>query len=187
MMSDVGEKLIGWGPKTAGLWEEKDGKRHFIDKELEDFMVYNKATDKARSYGLENGLDGTTKFVPTYIRGGKGRFAPAVWYDRERRPDDYSTYFNLGLAEEDFKPLSAYNAFITNFSCESADKAWQARKAFEDAMLKVLTASDDEQFDKLYADFVKTAEMSGYNDKMYEDMNNEFWEINKDCKEAFGK
>lgn len=185
MVSDVGEKLIGWGPKTSGLWEEKDGKRHFLDKELENFMVYNKSSDKAKSYGLENGLDGTTKFVPTYIRGGKGKFAPAVWYDRERNPEDYLTYFNLGLVETDFKPIEAYNAFITNFSCESADKAWQARKAFEDAMLKILTAADDAQFDKLYSDFLKTADMSGYNDKMLEDMNKEFWEINKDCSEQF--
>jgi len=41
MFTDAGMKLISWGPRSAGLWEEVGGVRRFTNQELEDNLVFN--------------------------------------------------------------------------------------------------------------------------------------------------
>ncbi|GAA3407959.1 hypothetical protein ACFFNY_11800 [Paenibacillus hodogayensis] len=169
LVSDAGEKLWFWGPRSAGLFEEKDGKRAYKDKELEEQMVYGKPGAKAQQYGLKltNGSNDDRSKSDYFSFTGKGKFYPPNWYDKMRSPDEAAGYFEMSRVERapstDTLTPKIYN-FLT--AVPEADKAWKARKSFEDALTKVLVAKTDEEFEKLYADFTAAAEKSGYTDDL---------------------
>lgn len=188
MVSDVGQNLVNWGPKSAGLWTEENGVRKFKDKALEDFMVYNTPDENAESYGLQNGLDVAENGIkPTYMRYSRNPNAPAIVYSHERRSEDAQKMFSLGMVEPDESRIEAYSSLISRFSkvSKGAEKAWSARKTFEDGLLKVISASDDASFKKYYDDFVKNVEIVGYDDTTLKEINDHFWDVNGIYKNNF--
>ncbi|AEE97827.1 hypothetical protein [Mahella australiensis] len=186
MISDTGEKLESWGPKSAGLWEENNGKRVFKDKDLEAEMVYGEPGDKWAYYNLGNSwVTGETEKISLgwkmpFVHWHKTKFNPAYMYDRQRNPNEANTYFSLGFVEPikttQTKPFNIYN--FSDFIPE-VQKAWAARQSFEDAMLKTLAASSDSEFEKLYNDFISTVEKNGYNDDVLAKINELFPKYNE--------
>ncbi|WP_127582516.1 hypothetical protein [Paenibacillus koleovorans] len=172
MVSDTGEKLSAWGPKSAGLWDETNGKRLFKDKDLEAYMLAGTATDKAIFYNLRNGINSSNMpnggMMPTYMRLGASKFAPAVAYDKKLIATAANTYFRAGLVENTEYVLSRAPQFYSyTAAVPDADKAWKARTGgFEQPLTRVMTADNDAQFDKLFADFLATAEKYGYTDNL---------------------
>lgn len=182
MVSDIGEKLINWGPRSAGLWEEEDGKCVFKDKALERYMVYNEITEDVQNYGIQNGMDTSLNcFMPAYVRSYRSTKAPAVVYEREINKTDAMKKFSLGMVEPDTGRIEGYSAFFTRFTSDikEAEEAWSARKAFEDALLKVITAEDDTAFDTLYNNFLIVAEQNGYTDELLNVINEKYLKINE--------
>ncbi|MBO9607046.1 MAG: hypothetical protein J7639_13890 [Paenibacillaceae bacterium] len=179
MVSDTGEKLAAWGPKSAGLWEETNGKRVFKDKDLEAYMVAGTATDKAVFYNLRNGINSSNMpnggMMPTYMRLGASKFAPAVVYDKKLIASAANTYFRAGLVENVNYLLSRAPQFYSYVAqVPDADKAWKARTGgFEQPLTRVMTAENDAQFDKLFADFLATADKFGYTDNLLPQM----WQV----------
>ncbi|SFJ92987.1 hypothetical protein SAMN02799624_06632 [Paenibacillus sp. UNC496MF] len=182
LASDAGEKLWFWGPKSAGLFEEKDGQRVYTDKNLEAQMVYDKPGTLAQQYGLELS-DGSNddRTMSDYISfTGKGRYYPGTWYDKQRSPEEADTYFDMGRVER-APSTDTLKPTIYSFTSQipEADKAWKARKAFEDALTKVLVAKDDTEFEKLFNDFLATAEKDGYTDDLKDKVDAAFRVSNK--------
>ncbi|HZK70253.1 MAG TPA: hypothetical protein VFD03_01875 [Clostridia bacterium] len=191
LVSDVGEKMYTWGPKSAGLFEEKDGKRVFLDKGLEDSMVYAKDNGKALSYNLTNnrigalgGYGNAWPYYPTYMWGGS-TLSPVYAYDKVKNAADGKNFFDPGNL-----PDNAYNSLGTNVakdhniwsffgSVPSVDKFWKGRDAFEKALLKTLAAKDDAQFEQLWKDFSDLSVKNGATPETLKEINDSFVAANK--------
>lgn len=191
LVSDVGEKMYTWGPKSAGLFEEKDGKRVFLDKDLEDSMVYAKDNGKALSYNLTNqklaalgGYGNAWPYYPTYMWGGSS-LSPVYAYDKVKNAADGKNFFNPGNL-----PDNAYNSLGTNVAKDhfiwsffgnvpSVDKFWKGRDAFEKALLKTLAAKDDAQFEQIWKDFSDLSVKNGATPETLKEINDSFVAANK--------
>jgi putative aldouronate transport system substrate-binding protein len=204
MMSDVGEKLTYWGPRSAGLFEEKDGNRVYKDKELEDCMVYGKDNDKALQYNLYNlilpsaqtmGLGTAWPGYPTYMGSAGSKLSPMYTYDRIRSAADAENIFNpatlQGLSAQDHTvflnpgyscDMYRYPALITE-----VDRFWKARESFESALKKTMAASSDTQFEQLFKSFLETAEKNGGTDATLEEMNKLFSTGNANVMDQLNK
>lgn len=182
LVSDAGEKLRYWGPRSAGLFEEQGDKLVYKDKELERHMVYNEPSALGLHYNLYNGTreSGLRFGLFSYLPDNGSRYHPTVIYDRERNIGQLHSFFNLGWAEP-VKRTDTIMPYIYSFlGIPEVDSAWKARKAFEDALTKVLAASSDAEFEKLYADFLTIAEKSGYNDVSLAKIDAEYRVVNAD-------
>lgn len=170
MTSDAGLKLASWGPKTAGLWEEKDGKRFFIDKELEACMVYNKENGKDIYYDLFRGINQAPKWVGGYS-AMNSKWLPIYYYDKEVKPEDAFNNFSLGVVEPfQFVLGTGPNIWMFQGKVPEVDKFWAAKTAFEKALLTIQTAKSDTQFDQYFKDMVDLATKNGLDDKTLEKM-----------------
>ncbi|RAP73679.1 hypothetical protein [Paenibacillus montanisoli] len=193
MISEVGEKMYEWGPKSAGLFEEKDGQRVFVNKDVEDAMVYTNQSNGAQlSYNLFNTRISTTDgygtawpYYPSYMWGA-GPLAPYNTYTRTPSAADALAYFdpgNLpGEAQSEFATYMNKGHEIWNFfgSVPEADAFWKNRDAFEKALTKTLAAKDDAQFDSMWKNFQTLAVQQGADEKSLEAMTKYFNEVNKD-------
>lgn len=182
LVSDAGEKLWYWGPKSAGLFEEKDGKRVYKDKALEDQMVYSKPGTKAQEYGLKlwDGSNDDRSKSDFISFTGKGIYYPPNWYDKQRSKEEALTYFEMSRVERAPTTDTLSPKIYTYLTAvPEADKAWKARKALEGSLTKVLVARNDAEFDKLFADFLATAEKNGYTDALKDKIEAAFRETNK--------
>lgn len=190
MVSEVGEKMYSWGPRSAGLFEEKNGKRVFKDKELEEAMVYAKDNGKALSYNLANnriasmgGYGNAWPYYPTYMWGGSD-LHPVYDYEKERNAADGKNFFNPGNL-----PGNSYNELGNDllkdhyiwsfFGIESVDKFWKGRDAFEKALTKTLAAQNDDEFEKLWKEFSDLAVKVGATPEMLKDINDVFKKANE--------
>jgi hypothetical protein len=196
MISEVGEKMYTWGPQSAGLFEEKDGKRVFKDKELEDAMVYSKDNGKSLYYNLANTRLASTNtygsgwpYYPTYMWGGSN-VTPFYSYDRVLSPSEARNFFDPGNlpnnAYTDHGIPLANDMQIWNFfgAVPSTDQFWKGRDAFEKALTKTLAARDDAHFEELWQQFSDIAEKNGANEQMKKEINDYFMEANKDQLDA---
>ncbi|QGQ98381.1 hypothetical protein EHS13_27590 [Paenibacillus psychroresistens] len=168
MVSQSAEKLRSWGPKSAGLFDEVSGSRVFKDKELADNMVYQTQNGKALQYNLG---DSTTITAPTgglmvtFMNQNKSKFHPAVTYDRSvRTPAGADQAFSIGFTDPAQKVLANSPNIWVFGEVPSLQKAFAAKKALEDPLTKTLTAGSAAQFDKLYDDFLKSADKAGFTD-----------------------
>lgn len=170
MITDVGQKLIQWGPKSAGLFtEDADGKRRFNDKELEDAAVYGKSSEPLVKYGLDN------KAWPGYAYG-VNRWKPIYVYDfvpNIQRLD--STYYTTAS----YDPMETVQGVAPNIwqftaNVPALKEAFDARTDFEKAMTKCLTAKNEGEFEEYYNAFVDKAVRSGYTDEALEEAN-KYW------------
>lgn len=165
IVSDAGQKLVVWGPRSAGLWTVENGQRIFKNKELEEDMVYQANNGAANHYNLLNGsYDQAGSFVgvQTYIAFGRNKYAPGVTYTNKRRnAGDADKYFVTGLVKELPTIQSAQPNLWSFTAIPEVDRYWKARPAFEKALTKVYTATDNSQFAQFYKDMVTLAEKNG--------------------------
>ncbi len=175
--SEAGQKLALWGPKSAGLFTEENGKRKYVDKDLEAQMVYGAGNDKDVYYGLAN------KAWPGYPFILSSKYDPKLIYEPERAESLAQKYFNMGILEDvPLTPAVAPNVYtFNNYGVESTTKFWSARQAFEDALKKILIAKDDKEFEQLYKSMVKVAEQNGLTEEAKKEINKVYREkVNKD-------
>ncbi|HEY5585775.1 MAG TPA: hypothetical protein VIK78_14965 [Ruminiclostridium sp.] len=190
MMSDIGEKMYTWGPKSAGLFDEVGGKRVFKDKDLEQAMVYGNDNGKSLSYNLVNqrisslgGFGNAWPYYPSYMWGGSS-LSPVYAYEKVKNAADGKNFFNPGNL-----PDNAYNDLGINVakdhniwsffgSVPSTDKFWKGRDAFEKALIKTLAAKDDAQFDQLWKSFSDIAVTNGATPETLKEINDFFAKSN---------
>jgi len=192
MVSEVGEKMYTWGPKSAGLFDEVDGKRVFKDKELEEAMVNAKDNGKALYYNLSNTRLASTAtygsgwpYYPSYMWGGSN-VAPVYAYERTVNEADARNFFDPGNlpnnALADHATILGNDQQIWNFfgSVPSVDQFWKGRDAFEKALTKTLAARDDAHFEELWKQFNEIATKNGANEQTKKEINEFFMNANKD-------
>lgn len=173
VFSEAGQKLTHWGPRSAGLWTEEDGKRTFIDKELEAKILYGAANEKDVYYGLQNGVNNSS--WPGSPVMGASRYNPKIMYEIERTPSLASKFFSVGMHQDGNALKSGVSYcpnvwYFTNY-VKGAKTFWDARQEYEDSIKKVFTAKDNKEFEKLYKDLVFFAETNGLTDKTLTEIN----------------
>lgn len=191
MISEVGEKMYTWGPRSAGLFEEQDGKRKFKDPQLERAMVYNEDNGSSIKYNLQNtrvastsNYGGAWPYQPIYMWGGSN-VTPSFAYEKERNVGEALSYFDPGNL-----PGNAKTEFMTVVNVDpaiwvyfglipSVDSFWKSRDAFEKALTKTLAAADDAQFEALWKSFSDLAVQSGATPETLKDINDYFMDKNK--------
>lgn len=161
MMSDAGLKLSVWGPRSAGLFDEDaDGNRTYKDKELEKCMVYDEQNERNVYYNLWYG--GLTAW-PGYASTDINEFAPKMMYDMERTAGQTNKYFSISK----YRPLevvTSISADIYRIDDKNAQKFWEARTSFEEALLKIYITNNDQEFDDAYNNVISIAERNGLTD-----------------------
>lgn len=172
-LSDAGQKLAYWGPRSAGLFTEEDGKRVYTDKELEANMVYDEPNDKMVYYGLANSS------WPGYPFMSGSKYNPKVIYDMQPKASMAKRYFASGIVEH-VETTTAIAPDIWKFDAygiKNVQKFWQSRQTFENALKKVFIAKSDEEFEKLYKEMISLAEKNGLTASTLEEINKVYREV----------
>lgn len=175
LSTPVGMKLACWGPKTASLWEEKDGKRVFTNKDAEDCLVYGVANGFDEKYNLTTiNVDKDTPQawpkMPLGVKAG-GIYNPKYEYDmttNERNASNADQFFSSGLFGQLKLTKSAIvtTADIWSFTNEvpSIKSFWDVRgTGFEPLMTKCFAAKSDGEFEKLFGKMTEFAQKNGLN------------------------
>jgi len=175
LLTDVGQKLTQWGPRSAGLFEETENGRRFTNKEVEDQAVYGVANDAQLKYGLNAQQWPGYPSVPN-------KWKPIYIYDYVPNLSRMNYFYSTGM----FDPMEIIHSIgcsiydFTNQS-ENAKIFWGARTAFETAMTRVLAATSEEEFENLYQTLLNTSRSNGLNQELLDEIN-EIWSTqnNKD-------
>ena len=165
MLTEVGQKLASWGPKSAGLFEETESGRRFVNKEIEANAVYGEANDAQLKYGLMN------KQWPGYPHG-LNKWNPIYVYDFVPNISRLNYFYSTGI----HTPLETVQSvkpdiYTIAVNVPEASRFWDARTAFENAMTKVLTAGSDEEFEALYQEMVDVAQRNGLTEETLAEIN----------------
>lgn len=190
----AGIKNAFWGPKSAGLFEEKNGVRKFKDKNLENEMVYFKEETSSGPNVLKYNLCGPNAFKDREL----GTYPPLVAKTkmtdmdavkeyarngiREIRPEDFVFYFNPCTFDKREDPVPGFAPNLSNFNgrVEGVDKFWRGRAGVEQAITVIFASKDDAQFEKLYNEMLSAFKEAGLDDKTLA-------EINKDYETRYNK
>ncbi len=178
MLTDVGQKLQMWGPKSAGLFEETENGRRFTNKEVEAEAVYGESNDSLIKYGLSYK---PWPGVPFTVN----RWDPLYIYDFVPTISLLNKFYSPGL-HRPFETVPSIGANFYSFAegVKGAGKGWSARTAFENALTKIMTAKDDAEFESLYDSFLAIARQNSYNEETLEAINIEWvTNVNKDNME----
>lgn len=173
MVSETGQKLAYWGPRSAGLFTEENGVRRFIDNELAAEAVYNEAGEKRQYYNLE------ANAWPLYPIC-ESIHQPKLVYDFEKKASLANKFFAMGTVEIPERTESEAPQIWTfdGYGIKGATSFWLARQSFEDAISKIFISKNDQEFDKYYGEMVKLAERNGLTDETLKEMNEAFKVIN---------
>lgn len=195
MVSDIGEKLVSWGPKSAGLFTEADGVRTYVDKELESNMAFGKDTKVNLSYGLYNAFlnsQPTRMAWPYYPTGSEGNvYHPRYTYtgaprDKGQADARFQPGMLPGESLVDYQVVAFKSDFLPDYSTQW-ETITKGRDAFERALTATLAAKDSAQFDKLWQTMIDTGTSVGMDDKTLEEMNKIFAKNNPTFAEDAAK
>lgn len=178
MLSKAGQRLSYWGPKSAGLFTEKNGVRKFTDAELEAESVYGEAHDKKVYYNLESAA------WPGYPISDSLE-QPKLVYNYEPKASMTNRYFSMGAVEVP-ELIQSKGGFIWEFDgygIDGVSKFWASRQAFESALTKIFIAKNDEEFEEYYQTMLDTATRNGLTDEVLTEINKAFKVINADYME----
>lgn len=178
LMSEEGQKLYAWGPRSAGLFSESDGIRQFKDQALVDEIVYKKGSTISTSYNIFNNYD-TPSYVNDklkiyYALDGKNIFAPMLYYPVIRKASDAFANFHYGWTEPK-SPLPFFTnpsiwMFVGNGS-EKIDSFWAARRTFEYPLLKCVVAQNDSEFEQQWSIVMNNLTVAGYGEVLMQEFN----------------
>lgn len=166
MLSDAGQKLVNWGPKSLGLFtEDENGRRLFKDEKIKNEILYSAEYGKDTITPL-----GLTPTWPTRIEFKSGKYSPSASYVNEIKT--WERAFNAVHIER-FKyiPSKVPSIFDPTVlaKMQNFKRFWDVRNGYEDSLLKIFAAESDEQFEVLYNNMVNYAEKNGLTDETYKE------------------
>lgn len=170
--SEAGMKFANWGPKKAGLYEEdENGNMRYTDKKYEAAQLYEGDQQVYIDYGLYSFPRIDFFLVPD----GLNKYQPELVYgdDIERTESDWSKAWNYSYIEprQDFPYTDmAWSIYSFGKYSENINAFWNARQSSEDAMKKIFTASNREEFDAYYDEMVKKLSSNGLNQEATAEM-----------------
>lgn len=178
-----GQKLSYWGPKSAGLYtESEDGILQYVDEKLRDQMLDPNANGKdlIGKYGLRGGTWPGHPYVLA------SPYNPGVHYSKDKEwPSQFTptSLEGVGIFAPQAASINIYAEDSTS-QIPEAKKFWSARKVFEDALLQVMAAPNDSDFDKRYSEMVALAESNGLTEETLEKFQKLFEEDNAPYAES---
>ena len=190
MQTPVGMKLACWGPKTAGFWkQDAKGNRKFVNKDVEDCLVYGKANGINEKYNLctdDVTYNGTCPAYPGIAPGvkGGGIYNPKYTLVRDktsRAAGEADKFFANGIYDQ-VKPLQGSlvaTADFWNFPglVPAAKTFWDARgTGFEPLMTRCFAAKDDAEFEKAFKAMVDFATENGLTKETLDQINKAYAE-----------
>ena len=173
LVSDAGQKLAYWGPRSAGLFTEENGVRRFTDSKLEAESVYNEPNEMRTYYNLE------AKAWPIYP-STQSLYQPKLVYDIKPQKSVANKYFSMGTIEipETVASKSGNIWEFDGYGVKNVSKFWAARQSFENALTKIFIATNDQEFEALYKEMIATAERNGLTDDTLKEINDAFMTLN---------
>lgn len=165
--TEAGKKVVYWGPRSAGLFTEEGGVRKFVDKEIEDALVYGKQSDKLVQYNLDGQQGGVTLIRPEIVANN---FHPKVVYrDKELNKNDA---FGKFVPDAKARLIPSVEVIFTKFTSVDGIKEFQTKRTnFEQALTRVFTAANNEEFEKLYNQLLVVAKDSGLTEETLAEIN----------------
>lgn len=182
LVSMPGQKLTYWGPKSAELYtEQEDGTLRYKDEKLAAQFIDGAANgnDLIGKYGLANGVWPGHPYVYASPYNPKAHYAKEKKWDAAFNP---VTLENVAVRSPQSAPIAIYSEAYTS-QIPEVKKFWNARKVFEDALMQVMAANGNDEFEKRYSEMVALAESNGLTDEtlakyqeMYDEENDPYRE-----------
>lgn len=167
-LTDEALDVLTWGPESAGLWEVKDGKKHFIEASMEDFIA-NGPSDTNTDYATK-GLGFKSKIGAALASYKLSVGENPYWFSRSFAPRldllDY-TKSASGSSGVNTDGRAAYNDGGPNTTAVS-DYFWGKFQAGE--VGKLFQAKSDAEFDQAWEEIQATFENDGKFSAALDDM-----------------
>ena len=194
--SELCDKLVAWGPETAGLFTEteKGGEtvRQFKDETLVQEMVYSTAMlgTTVQKYNLCNATSDQPNRTFTFFYQGGSKDHPKCVYDLSKLSGLINTYYCSANVHASMpKTFIARNANIhewTDTDLKGVEKLWGRRGTIESALKNVLTSGSS--FDSKWKTLLDTANSAGWKESYFEgDFTEAFLNLNEDYLANFYK
>jgi len=189
--SQLGDKLFGWGPETAGLFtEDQNGVRAFKNEALANQMVYNRSTlgSEVRKYNLLNGLSDPAQTVFPFFYNGGSKDHPAAVYDLSNDKSRIKQEFTpSAVVPMPFVPIArrADMHTWTNVDLPGVQQVWAKRESIEKALKQIIiggTANFDARYQAMQNALQNAGWTSAYFNGAYTDA---FLRLNKDYLSGF--
>ncbi|MCM8709895.1 hypothetical protein M2651_02510 [Clostridium sp. SYSU_GA19001] len=150
--SDEGLDILTWGPENAGLWEIKDGKKQFKNKELAESLINgtNGREESPEKYGLWAPVGNSSEL--TFFTSKAAVCAPVLAdfnpFDSRKnydmKIDKYMANRQIALGGYDTKGIASYGDGGMNTSITST-YFWAE---FQNVgIAKILSAKDEKEFE----------------------------------------
>ncbi|MBP3360833.1 MAG: hypothetical protein J6N52_08275 [Clostridia bacterium] len=191
MISDIGEKVQAWGPRSAGIWTEENGVRRFTNENIEKYVVYGEDNTEGESYNLTS-VDYSKVMLNQNISpmihfqfSNMSKFHPAYVYDKNRNVADANTAFSSGFViPAEYKKCKIPAIWIYCNTVDSVKKAWGNRPNVEDALTRILASANDQEFNKNYSKLMETLQQGGWTDEMLSEYTAAYIEDNAEYMSA---
>ncbi len=189
--SRLADKLVAWGPRSAGLFTETDGVRQYKDAELVRQMVYSTETlgEKVKAYNLRNGtLDSAYPVFNFFYQGGS-KDHPRCVYDLSEIPSYMNVKYSSAEVFPDIKPVGlARSPEIwkwKNSDLEGVEDVWGKRDTLE-TNLRLLLLGGSGNYNSGWAAVKSNMEYAGWTEEYFAgDFQDAFLNANKDFLEGF--
>lgn len=193
--SELNDKLISWGPRSAGLFtEDENGLRQFKDSKLADQMVYNTTTvgDLVQKYNLYNGTLTPPNPVFTILYMGANRFHPKCVYDISSIPGLSSSAFSSAAVCTDIKlktiAKDARLRFWTyqELGVDEDFKFFARRDMFTEKINQLIRSGGGAAFDSKLQEVISVSDTCGWTDDLLQNATYKFKEANEAYKDLLG-
>lgn len=193
--SELNDKLISWGPRSAGLFtEDENGVRQFKDEELANQMVYNTSSlgNLVQKYNLYNGTLLPPNRVFTCMYMGANRFHPKCVYDISSIPGISSTAFSSGAVCTDVELTTvakdARLRFWTSIELGVDDdfSFFARRDMFTEKFNQLIRSGGGSAFDSKLEEVKAISDVCGWTDELLENATYKFKELNEAYKDKLG-
>ena len=195
--SELCDKLVAWGPETAGLFTEStdlDGNtiRQFKDETLVQQMVYSTVTlgSTVQKYNLANAGGTMAKTVFTFYFAGGSKDHPKCYYDLSSMSSMLNIYYSSSRVHASIpKVYIGKTAQIwkwKNVDLDGVEKVWARRDTLEAAFKQVLTSGNS--FDSKWNSMLATANTIGFTQDYFGgEFQEAFLNLNENYLENFYK
>jgi len=201
--SELGDKLFGWGPRSAGLWElNADGVRQFKGPEKDALVadvVENRVSlgETVKKYNLSSGALESPQWTFPFFYGGGSKDHPVNFYSSRANRDIF--YTSAAVVPHEIVPVAKRACMWTwtDGDLDGIQKIWSRRATVESALRAVLVSRVNPSggaprgqayFENAYQSFTNQLQTVGWTDQYFGGVyTQKFLEINKDYLDGFYK